>query len=70
MFHQVITYERAKNKNNKVFIVHRLDKDTSGLLIFAKNHKIKEQLQANWNHVKREYIAVVEGVVENNENTI
>ena len=70
MFHQVITYERAKNKNNKVFIVHRLDKDTSGLLIFAKNQKIKEQLQANWNHVKREYIAVVEGVVEKNENTI
>lgn len=70
MFHQVITYERAKNKNNKVFIVHRLDKDTSGLLIFAKNQKIKEQLQANWNHVKREYIAVVEGVVEKNESTI
>ena len=62
MFHQVITYERAKNKNNKVFIVHRLDKDTSGLLIFAKNQKIKEQLQANWNHVKREYIAVVEEI--------
>lgn len=70
MFHQVIMYERTKNKNNKVFIVHRLDKDTSGLLLFAKTQKIKEQLQNNWNHVLRKYIAVVEGVVEKREDTI
>ena len=36
LFHKVIVYEKAKNKNNKVFIVHRLDKDTSGLILFAK----------------------------------
>ena len=37
LFHKVIMYEKKKNKNNKVFVVHRLDKDTSGLVIFAKS---------------------------------
>ena len=42
LFHKAILYERSKHKNNKVFIVHRLDKDTSGIIMFAKNYKIKE----------------------------
>ena len=61
MFHKVIEYERKKNKNNKVFIVHRLDKDTSGIIIFAKNMKAKNYLQENWDKTKRYYIAVLEG---------
>ncbi len=44
LFHKVIMYEKRKNKNNKVFIVHRLDKDTSGLVIFAKNQEVKNKL--------------------------
>lgn len=70
MFHKVIEYERKKNKNNKVFIVHRLDKDTSGILVFAKNERIKRQLQDNWQNTKRYYQAVVEGNVEKQEDTI
>lgn len=70
MFHKVIEYERKKNKNNKVFIVHRLDKDTSGILVFAKNERIKRQLQDNWQNTKRYYQAVVEGKVEKQEDTI
>ena len=70
MFHKVIEYERKKNKNNKVFIVHRLDKDTSGILVFAKNERIKRQLQDNWQNTKRYYQAVVEGNVEKKEDTI
>ena len=72
MFHKVISYEKSKNKNNKVFIVHRLDRDTSGLLIFAKAERIKNILQKNWdNMVKtRGYVAVVEGKVEKKEDTI
>ena len=70
MFHKVIEYEKKKNKNNKVFIVHRLDKDTSGILVFAKNERIKRQLQDNWQNTKRYYQAVVEGNVEKQEDTI
>ena len=62
LFHKVMMYEKRKNKNNKVFIVHRLDRDTSGLVLFAKDENIKYKLQNNWdNNVKRGYVAVVHG---------
>ena len=61
LFHKVIMYEKRKNKNNKVFVVHRLDKDTSGLVIFAKNQDIKNKLQNNWEKVNRGYVAIVNG---------
>ena len=48
LFHKVYMYLKRKNKNNKVFIVHRLDKDTSGIVLFAKNEKLKFLLQNNW----------------------
>lgn len=62
LFHEVLMYEKRKNKNNKVFIVHRLDKDTSGLVLFAKDEKLKYKLQNNWdNDTRRGYVAVVHG---------
>lgn len=70
LFHQVIEYEKKKNKSNKIFIVHRLDQDTSGLVMFAKNEHIKHLLQDNWDNVKRKYIAVVEGKVLKTSETI
>lgn len=70
LFHQVLVYLKQKHKSNKVFIVHRLDKDTSGLVLFAKTEKIKKYLQDNWNEVKREYIAIVNGKVLKNNGVI
>lgn len=64
LFHQVLLYLKKKNKNNKVFIVHRLDKDTSGLIVFAKNEQVKRKLQNNWEQSKRGYVAVVHGVTK------
>jgi 23S rRNA pseudouridine1911/1915/1917 synthase len=62
LFHKVMLYEKRKNKNNKVFIVHRLDKDTSGIIVFAKDEKVKYKLQNSWEkEVKRGYVAVVNG---------
>ena len=63
LYHIVREYLVSKDKNAKVFIVHRLDKDTSGIVILAKNEKIKNQLQENWNEYVslREYVAVVHG---------
>lgn len=72
LFHKVFTYLKQKNKNNKVFIVHRLDKDTSGIVLFAKSEKLKNLLQNNWDNVckLREYVAVVEGVTIEKEKTL
>jgi len=66
LFHKVYTYIKKKNKNNKVFIVHRLDKDTSGIILFSKNQTIKTKLQNDWDKfaVERKYLAVVNGNME------
>lgn len=67
LYHYVSLYLKEKNKNNKVFIIHRLDKDTSGLIVFAKNFKTKMKMQNNWNNVKRKYIAIVNGITKDND---
>lgn len=70
LYHKVYLYLKRKNKNNKVFIVHRLDYDTSGLIIFAKDINTKNILQTNWSQVKRKYIAIVNGIVQEKEKII
>lgn len=72
LYHKVYEYEKKKNKNNKIFIVHRLDKDTSGIVLFAKNEELKRSLQDNWNELAkiREYYVVVEGNVKKDSDTI
>lgn len=59
-------------KGQKVFIVHRLDRDTSGILLFAKNEKMKIMLQKHWNAItlKRGYIAIIEGHIKPDFGTI
>lgn len=70
LFHQVLLYERQKNKSNKVFIIHRLDKDTSGIVVFAKSVEVKNFMQDNWNSFTREYTAVVNGKVKDQKGSI
>lgn len=55
---------------NRVFIVHRLDRDTSGVLVFAKNEKAKRYLQDQWNEFGKIYFAVVHGKLEEKEGII
>lgn len=65
-------YVKAKDPDNKIFIVHRLDRETSGLLLFARNESIKQRIQSTWEQTisQRTYVAVVEGNVETEEGTI
>ena len=70
LFHYVFDYLKQKNKNNKVFIVHRLDKDTSGIVVLAKDEKTKFYLQDNWDSFKRGYVAVVEGNVKKSRGVL
>lgn len=65
-------YVKWKDPRNKLFIVHRLDRDTSGLMMFAKTIEAKEAMQHNWNNmvISRKYIAVVEGLVEQDSGII
>ena len=71
-YHLVSEYIKQENKKARLFIVHRLDQNTSGVLMFAKNEKIKNDLQASWNDLvlKRGYKAIVEGKMKSKEGTI
>jgi RluA family pseudouridine synthase len=59
----------ARSKN-RVFIVHRLDRETSGILIFAKNEKAKRYLQAEWKEFDKKYFAIVHGRLREKEGII
>lgn len=65
-------YVKKVNPLNKIFIVHRLDRDTSGLMMFAKTQEAKEAMQHNWNNMvlERRYVAVVEGVMEEDSGVV
>ena len=65
-------YVKWSDPRNKIFIVHRLDRDTSGLMMFAKNEEAKRRMQHNWNNMvlNRKYLAVVEGRPEQAEGVI
>ena len=71
-YRMVTDYVQQKDKHNRIFVVHRLDEDTSGILMFAKNAKIKDILQKNWNDIvlARGYFAVVEGIMEKKEEKL
>lgn len=55
---------------NRIFIVHRLDRDTSGILVFAKSEKVKRYLQDEWGSFTKKYFAVVRGKLQEKEGTI
>ena len=63
LYRKVSDYVKKQHKSNKIFIVHRLDKDTSGIIAFAKTEPVKRILQRNWDKTKRKYVALVEGKV-------
>ena len=69
-FRLVSDYIKEKSSRNRLFVVHRLDQDTSGVLLFAKNEKTKEMLQNNWNDIvkTREYIAIVHGKAKESDD--
>ncbi len=56
-------YVKEKNRGNKIFIVHRLDRETSGLMMFAKNEEMQGLLQESWEKTiyERTYLAVIDG---------
>lgn len=72
LFHEVSEYVKKSNPKAKIFIINRLDKDTSGIVLFAKNQSVKYMYQNNWDKlaVKRCYVAVVKGTLKQKIGTI
>lgn len=63
---------QASDKNARIFIVHRLDQDTSGVLMFAKSHELANAFQQDWNNLvaKRGYYAIIKGCPEEEKGII
>lgn len=51
----------SARSRNRVFIVHRLDREASGLLVFARNEEAKVRLQGQWDETEKKYLAIVHG---------
>ena len=65
-------YVRKQSKRNTVHVVHRLDRETSGVLVFAKSPELQEYRRTYWRQLvtKRTYVALVEGHFEKKDGTI
>ncbi len=65
-------YVKRHDLRNRIFIVHRLDRETSGLMMFAKNPRVQTALQADWDQavLERKYVAVVEGKPEKDKGEL
>lgn len=71
--HHILTnyIRKGSFKSTKqLFVVHRLDRDTSGVLVFAKTSEAKERIKLQWKNVKKKYIAVVHGILTEKSGTI
>ncbi|TKJ92058.1 RluA family pseudouridine synthase [Paenibacillus sp. CFBP13512] len=71
-YRQLTEHVRATDPEQRIFVVHRLDRDTSGVMMFAKSHDVQQQLQNTWRESveERTYVALVEGEVKKPEGTI
>ena len=71
-FRMMNDYVQQKDKHNRIFVVHRIDEDTSGVLMFVKNSNLRDALQDKWNDLvkKRGYFAIIEGQMKEKEGTI
>ena len=71
-YFQLTEYVRQAHPRSKerVWIVHRLDRQTSGLMVFAKTPETKESLQSRWDQFEKKYEAVVEGRLPQDTGTL
>lgn len=69
LLNEYVRKGNSKSKN-RAYIVHRLDKDTSGILVFAKSEAAKEFLKKNWPDTKQQYVAVVSGQMQEKEGLV
>ena len=68
----VSEYLKDSDPKSRVFVLHRLDRETSGLMMFAKDKEVQEIMQKNWDDIilTRSYVAVVEGTLSPEEGSI
>jgi 23S rRNA pseudouridine1911/1915/1917 synthase len=71
-YRQLTAHVRIADPSNRIFVLHRLDRETSGVMMFAKSEKVQQAMQDSWKDVVKEriYVALVEGMVKKTQGTI
>jgi 23S rRNA pseudouridine1911/1915/1917 synthase len=71
-FRLMMDYVREKDPHARLYVVHRIDRDTSGVLMFCKNEGLRDEMQKQWNAIvsKRGYYAIVDGIPTEKKKTI
>ncbi|WP_426451164.1 RluA family pseudouridine synthase [Paenibacillus sp. S-38] len=71
-YRQLMAHVRHHDPAGRIFVVHRLDRDTSGVMLFAKNEQAQQTLQNAWQDMVKErtYVALVDGMVKKPEGTV
>lgn len=72
LYHLVRKYISSKKPKEKIFIVHRLDRETSGLVLFCKDEELRNKIQENWDTtaIRREYRCVVLGIMDKKKDKL
>ena len=70
--HILNEYVKRIHKGNRIYVVHRLDRETSGIMMYAKDEKTQHTLRDNWHDLVRDrrYVAIVQGEMEQDEGTV
>ena len=70
--HILNEYVKRQHRNNRVFVVHRLDRETSGIMMYAKDEKTQHTLRDNWHDIVRDrrYVSIVMGDMEKDQGTV
>ena len=70
--HILNEYVKRTHRNNRVFVVHRLDRETSGLMMYAKDEITQRTLRDNWQEIvtDRRYVSIVSGEMERDAGTV
>lgn len=68
----MVGYVKRQNRQNALYTVHRIDRDTSGVLMFTKTPEVQQAVKAHWHDSdhRKVYYALVEGIVEKDEDTV
>lgn len=71
-YRMVSDYVQQIDKHNRIYVLHRIDEDTSGVLIFCKHEALRDALQDNWDKLvkERKYYAIVDGVMPKQNDTL
>jgi tRNA pseudouridine32 synthase/23S rRNA pseudouridine746 synthase/23S rRNA pseudouridine1911/1915/1917 synthase len=60
----------AARSRLRAYVVHRLDRETSGLLVFAKTEAVQQHLKDHWKEVEKEYLAIAHGILAQKSGTL